>query len=146
MAAYYSPTHLVDPAAVPEQPQDLIKQWTLRNLTLATTTTNDTIKFMVRRKFLTNSSMCGACNRPRTIHRDPAKTDTIIWECPNRQCRSKKSIREGSIFSDSQLSLVQLLMFMYCWAEEYPLFQCNKESGGMAEHTQTHWGLMCRGV
>ncbi len=60
MATYYSPTHLMDPATVPEQPQDLIQQWMLRNLTLATTTTDDTIKFMVRRMLLANSSMYGA--------------------------------------------------------------------------------------
>ncbi len=135
MANYYSPTHLVNPTVIPQQPQDLIQEWSLRNLTLATTTMADTIKFLVKQKLLGNSSMCDTCNRLRMIHQDPAKTDTIIWECPNCQYRSKKSICEGSIFSESQLSLVQLLTFMYCWAEEYPLFQCNKESSGMAEHT-----------
>ncbi len=113
---------------------------------LATTTTEDTVKFLAKRKLLANSSTCEACNRLRTIRQEPTKVDNMLWEYPNRECRRKKSVRHGSLFSDSQLSLVKLLTFIYCWAEEYPLFQCNKECCGMAEHTQTHWGLMCRGV
>ncbi len=144
--AYHSPTHLLDPTTIPQQPQELIQEWTLRNLSLATTTIEDTIKFLVKHKLLANCSTCTACNRLRTIHQDHTKSDSIIWDCPNRQCRSKKSIREGSFFSGSQLSLVKVLTFIYCWTEEYPLFRCSRESGGMAEHTQTHWGLMCRGV
>ncbi len=133
-ANYHSPTHLADPAIIPQQPQDLIQEWSLRNVTLVTATTEDTIKFMVKRKPLANSSMCGACNRLRTIHQDPEKTD-VIWECPNHQCRNKKSICEGSFSCKSQLSLVQLLTFIFCRAEEFPLFQYNKESGGI--HTNT---------
>ncbi len=145
MAAYYSPTHLVDPATVPEQPQDVIQK---RTLTLATTTTEDTVKFMAQRELLANWSMCEACNRLRTIHQDQ-DIDGIFWGCPN--CHSKKSICHDSFFSGSQVSLVQLLTFIYCWAADYPLYHyplyhCNEESGNMAEHTQTHWGLMSRGV
>ncbi len=143
---YHSPTHLLDPTTIPQQPQELIQEWTLRNLSLATTTIEDTIKFLVKHKLLANCSTCTACNRLRTIHQDHTKTDSIIWDCPNCRCRSKKSIREGSFFSGSQLSLVKLLTFIYRWTEEYPLFCCSRESGGMAENTQTHWGLMCRGV
>ncbi len=133
----------MDPATVPEQPQDVIQKWTLRSLTLATTTTEDTVKFMAQCKLLANWSMCEACNRLRTIHQDQG-IDGIFWGCPN--CHSKKSICHDSFFSGSQLSLVQLLTFIFCWAAGYPLYHCNEESGGMAEHTQTHWGLMCRGV
>ena len=143
---YHSPSHLLYPATIPEHLQEFIQQWTLRDLTLATTSTEDTVKFLAKRKLVANSSTCEACNRLRTIHQEPTKVDNMLWECPNCECQSKKSVRHGSLFSDSQLSLVKLLTFIYCWAEEYPLFQCNKECGGMAEHTQTHWGLMCRGV
>ncbi len=55
---YHSMSHLLDPATIPEQSQDLIQQWTLRDLMLATATTEDTIKFLAKHKLLANSSTC----------------------------------------------------------------------------------------
>ena len=106
-------SHLLDPATIPEQPQDLIQQWTLRDLTLATATTEDSVKFLAKRKLLANSSTCEACNRLRNVHQDHSKTDNMLWECPNHQCRSKKSVQHGSLFSESQLSLTKLITFIY---------------------------------
>ena len=117
---YDSLTYLLDPTTIPQQ---LIQEWTLRNLFLATTTIEDAIKFLVKHKLLANCSTRTVCHRLRTIHQDHTKTDSIIRDCPNRLCRSKKSIREGSFFSGSQLSLVKLLTFIYCWTTN-PNIEC----------------------
>ncbi len=82
------------------------------------------------------------CWQPTTQNNMPGFHQNWQHLRANCTCRSKKSIHDDSLLSESQLSLAQLVTFI-CWAREYPLFCCNSESGGMAEHTQTHWGLMC---
>ena len=55
-----------------------------------------------------------ACRRAMVlIARDG--TDGYRWRCPRRQCRSTKSIRDGSLFQQSRLSLKLLLALIYCW-------------------------------
>ena len=46
-------------------------------------------------------------------------SDGVSWWCP--QCKGRKSIREGSFFSKSRLTLQKWLLIMYMWAREYPV-------------------------
>ena len=46
-------------------------------------------------------------------------SDGVSWYCP--QCYTRKSIRDGSFFSNSHLSLQKLLLIMYLWARQYPV-------------------------
>ena len=41
----------------------------------------------------------------------------IIWKCP--LCSVKKSILNGSIFSDSKIGISKMLKLIYCWSHEY---------------------------
>ena len=75
--AYYLPAHQLDPATISQQPQELIQEWTLRNLSLATSTIEDIFKFPAKHKLLANYSTCAACNRLRTIYQDHTKIDSI---------------------------------------------------------------------
>ena len=38
---------------------------------------------------------------------------SLIWECPLRTCRKRRSIRAGSFFEDSKISLGQWLNIIY---------------------------------
>ena len=42
--------------------------------------------------------------------------DGLIWECPLRTCRKRLSIRAGSFFEDSKISLGQWLNIIYLWS------------------------------
>ena len=42
--------------------------------------------------------------------------DGLIWECPLRTCRKRRSIRAGSFFEDSKISLRQWLNIIYLWS------------------------------
>ena len=53
-------------------------------------------------------------------------TDSVSWACP--QCKTRKSVREGSFFKDSRLSLKQWLMIMYWWARQYPVTDAAEEA------------------
>ena len=46
-------------------------------------------------------------------------SDGISWNCP--QCKSRKSIRDGSFFSKSHLTLQQWLMLIFFWLDEEPI-------------------------
>ena len=49
----------------------------------------------------------------------PDVSDGISWWCP--QCKGRKSIREGSFFSRSRLTLQKWLMLLYFWVHDNPV-------------------------
>ena len=50
------------------------------------------------------------------VLRDRNVMDGLIWECPLRTCRKRRSIRAGSFFEDSRISLGQRLNIIYLWS------------------------------
>ena len=50
------------------------------------------------------------------VLRDRNVVDGLIWECPLRTCRKLRSIRAGSFFEDSNISLGQWLNIIYLWS------------------------------
>ena len=50
------------------------------------------------------------------VLRDRNVMDGLIWECPLRTCRKRRSIRAGSFFEDSKISLGQWLNIIYLWS------------------------------
>ena len=55
-----------------------------------------------------------------------AGSDEINWYC--RICKTTKSIRNGSFFSKSKLSLQKWTIAMLWWTREYPVIQMSKEA------------------
>ena len=53
-------------------------------------------------------------------------SDSASWACP--QCKSRKSVREGSFFKDSRLSLKKWLIIMHWWARQYPVTDAAEEA------------------
>ena len=53
-------------------------------------------------------------------------TDGVGWFCPH--CKSQKSIREGSFFAKSRITLQKWLMLLYLWAREYPVSDARDET------------------
>ena len=53
-------------------------------------------------------------------------SDGFSWWC--RQCTGRKSIRDGSFFSKSHLSLQKWFLLMYWWAREFPVTNTAKEA------------------
>ena len=46
-------------------------------------------------------------------------SDARSWWCP--ECKGRRSIREGSFFSKSRLSLKQWLVLLHYWLREFPV-------------------------
>ena len=53
-------------------------------------------------------------------------SDGICWYCPD--CKTTKSIREGSFFSKSRLPLKKWMIVIYWWARQYPISDCKDEA------------------
>ena len=54
-------------------------------------------------------------------------SDGVSWWCPHCN-ESRKSIREGSFFTKSRLTLQKWLILMYYWAREYSIRDAAEEA------------------
>ena len=73
----------------------------------------------------------GMQERPR-----PDVSDGVSWWCP--QCKGRKSIRDGSFFSKSKITLQKWLLLLYWWARQYPVTDAMQEA---AVHRSTAIGV-----
>ena len=55
----------------------------------------------------------------RERSRAQAGSDGVSWWCPT--CKTTKSIRDGSFFSKSKLTLQKWMIAMLWWSREYPV-------------------------
>ena len=46
-------------------------------------------------------------------------TDQYSWWCP--QCKTRTTIRDGSFFHRSRITLQQWMLLIYLWSREYPV-------------------------
>jgi len=68
---------------------------------------------------LLKTSMRCSVRRCRAIMQLRIRTDSVDgyhWKCQSARCRKTKSIRVGNFFSNSNLSLGDLLQIIYCWS------------------------------
>ena len=63
------------------------------------------------------------------IHRR-AKTMMLRyrWRCPVGSCKQSVSLRSGTFFDKSRMSLKQWLVLFYWWAREYPVTDATEEA------------------
>ena len=66
------------------------------------------------------------CAVPMVLRSRSDVTDGESWWCS--RCKGRKSIREGSFFSKSRLTLQKWLILMYMWAREYPVKDAAEEA------------------
>lgn len=77
-------------------------------------------------------------------------SDGKIWRCSDNKCRKTLSLRHGSFFENSRLSLEKILIFSYCFATNTSLKTALHESS-TDEHTTSpetgvDWYQICREV
>ena len=79
----------------------------------------DLIAWFRTKRLLARSQDCSQCNVPMRQGTRKDVTDGVVWRCP--QCKTTKSIREGSFFSKSRLSLQKWLLLLHFWVKAYPV-------------------------
>jgi len=80
--------------------------------------TDSCLQWLASPGLIRNTMACAACGRPCSLVSHGGSIDGRRWRC--RPCMTRKSVRDGSFFSDSHLSLRQLILVVYCWAHDMP--------------------------
>ncbi len=82
-------------------------------------TTDATIQFCKDRGLIADAPVCRYCRHTLTWSAKAEVGDGYTWRCTHRGCRKRSrncSIRHGSWFSDSKMSLKKILKLTYYWA------------------------------
>ena len=71
--------------------------------------------FLVDCGLLASRREC-VCSTQMILNERQNTTNGYIWECPSSNCRKRRSVRVGSFFEDSNISLAQWLYVIYLWS------------------------------
>ncbi|XP_052828993.1 uncharacterized protein LOC128249432 [Octopus bimaculoides] len=85
----------------------------LRDIIIITSNADSTNQFLASVGLIHNSPEC--CKERMNLATRSTVADVKLWRCT--VCRQFRSIRRGSFFSDSRLTLTRLLELMYYWAK-----------------------------
>lgn len=97
------------------------------------------LAFCAQRSLIRNSRIC--CNTPVSLHNRDEARDGKRWYCT--VCRAEFSVRDGSFFQRSRLSLRQIIMIIYHWVEDHPQKFIVKEAE-ISRRTAVDWMNFCR--
>ena len=111
------------------------------------TTDNGTTQTWLRRKGLIGDFTgedCGKCDQGslRLVRDSSYKSDGHCWRCNNKTCNGKVSIRRGSWFDHSKLTMGQVTYF---WVKELPN-KTTEEECAISNKSIVDWYYFCREV
>ena len=95
------------------------------------------IAFLRSRRLITTKQTCH-CGSSMKKERSKRSIDGEYWRCQDRACRTKCSIRLGSFFHNSKLSLRQIITIVYYWAIECP-FRTLAREAYIKHQTVSRW-------
>jgi transposase-like protein len=79
------------------------------------------VRWMMQERFLHDSMHCERCLTPMRLQRFAgAKKDHFVWRCPRETCKMRISVRDGSFFANSNLSLRKQLKIIINFVAESP--------------------------
>ena len=107
------------------------------------------IQWLMEDGLLGKSQVCSGCGDDMKLVNCDDRSDGVKWEC-RRRTNSKRhkvelSIRAGSWFEQSKMTLEEILKYSYWWCQELDQAQIRHELG-LATHTGVDWDSVCREV
>ncbi|XP_028133902.1 uncharacterized protein LOC114329089 [Diabrotica virgifera virgifera] len=119
--------------------------WNMQMLAVPFKNVYDGLVWCASRNLINNSVLCDMCNRAKTFIRRTGVVDQYCWKC--KECSATTSVRDGSFFARSSLSIYQIIILMYGFANDFPQKLIRREvSLGNCTKTATRWCLNCRQV
>jgi len=107
------------------------------------------IRFLTDVKLIGSEVLCEICGRFMRFCAEPIVSEGFRWRCNTRSagmtCRRSMSIRDGSWFQQSNLTLLEILLLtqhIVC-REQAQQIQSEYRFGS---HTLANWGMFCREV
>lgn len=89
-------------------------------------TTDNLVNYLQHRQLLADSLTCGNCTIPMNIGKKADISDGLIFRCGT--CKTTKSLRVGSFFSKSKLTLQKWMVLIYWWVRDYPVSDAAEEA------------------
>jgi transposase-like protein len=122
----------------------ILEKFSLRRLTFPTKF--NVLEWTARRRLIKNSRQCENCNAPMSLITKTRRTDGYGWRC--KTCKKEQSIRDGSFFSGSHLSIETIIVIVYCWANDFPQKNiiAKAELSPTTSNTVVDWCSFCRDV
>ena len=111
--------------------------WGLMELGAQLIDTDACVRWLAERALIRNNLVCGTCRSPCRIHLQRDSPDGKRWYCG--QCNIRTSIRDGSLFAKSKLSLKEIIAIIFCWANDLPQRFIQQESRVTNECTVGKW-------
>lgn len=138
-----APVTLVPPAAVMNRAAIAAEVLSFVDVLPLITDTDSCITFLAQRRLIRNTYDCAICNVPcgRVVRRG---VDGCEWRC--RQCRRRKSLRDGSFFSGSHLTLKQLIILIHLWCDDQPQTYMKIQTGIDSDDTMVDWCNFLRDI
>ncbi|XP_047143060.1 male abnormal protein mab-31 [Hydra vulgaris] len=123
----------------------LTENWCLFELGSCLDQPISTLRWLAQRKLIKNNFFCNPCNRHFTLNAYKRTVDGYCWYC--KECKRRRSVRDGSFFTRSKLSFKQIILFIYCWSRDMQLKDIQHEARlSSVNHTLVDWGNFCRDV
>ena len=86
-----------------------------------------TIEWLKEEKLRARSRICEICQCDMKLRECSDRSDGYVWECRRqigrKRHRTERSIREGSSFEHSNLSIEEVIKFTYWWSQELEQWQ-----------------------
>lgn len=127
---------LVDPNSVVPMNRR-VEVWDLMALGVQLNDKEACIRWLAERALIRNNLVCFTCRNPCRLHAHNDSIDGKRWYCG--ECRSRTSLREGSVFSKSKLALKNIIAIIYCWAKDLPQKNIEQEARITGDHTVVKW-------
>ena len=107
------------------------------------------VHWLMNEGLMVKERSCPMCAGEMSLTRCEDRSDGLKWEC-RRQVNGKKhraevSIRKGSWFDSSKMTLEEILKLTYWWCQDLDQTQVKHELG-LAESTGVDWDSFCREV
>jgi len=107
----------------------------------------DCVKWCQSVGLLPEHRECGKCRRPMTLSTKREGTAAgMRWRC--HKCSKEVSLVSGTVFEESRISLGQVLLLIYCFANGFSYEDAIRESSmgesSITRQTISHWYATCR--
>ena len=107
------------------------------------------VHWLMDKELMAKERSCPMCAGEMSLTRCEDRSDGLKWEC-RKQVNGKRhktevSIRKGSWFDNSKMTLEEILKLTYWWCQDLDQSQIKHELG-LAESTAVDWDNFCREV
>ena len=123
----------------------LLENWRLMDLGFSVRQPMSALQWLAQRRLIKNSVFCENCNTHFGLNSYQDAVDKYRWKC--KGCNKRQSVRDGSFFSESRLSLQTLICYIYGWSRNMQQSEIQHEAGmNDAPNTLADWANFCRDV